>query len=313
MEYNYFLSQNYAHNDSKSYPYLADLDFQSIFLAVNLTWTRAIEVATDFSTYINEFHPMNTSDCFNAYSSQYTSSWGDVMLVHTSTVGLTKMYGGDRDLVGADILPLDNRIAINDGIWLYNLNRTIYFKDLPHSSDPRIYPSNMWQCNPAFNATCGIEQKFRGQESWRPFGQPVQYCLAKKTEEQCRLLFNLDFAVIVMVCNLAKVVCMFLTLWMHDEAAFMTIGDAISSFLENPDPHTRGFCIFESRLIKLLWSWDEGKDSMPFSGFIPGIRFRKMDFIEDPRSRQWRPKVRRWYASAATSRWILCCLLSVNP
>lgn len=88
----------------------------------------------------------------------------------------------------------------------------MYFKDVPQTSDPRVYPSNKWQCNPTFNATCKIEQKFRGQEFWLPFGQPIKYCLAKNIEEQCTLSFNIDFAVIVIVCNLVKVACMFLTL-----------------------------------------------------------------------------------------------------
>ncbi|KAL9044336.1 MAG: hypothetical protein Q9214_002519 [Letrouitia sp. 1 TL-2023] len=85
---------------------------------------------------------------------------------------------------------------------------------------------------------------------------------------------------------------------MHDNSAFITIGDAIASFLENPDPHTRGLCIFESRLIKVLWKWDDDKGSIPFQGFDPGIRLRKVDFMEDPRSRQWRPRTRQWFVGS---------------
>ncbi|KAL9614475.1 MAG: hypothetical protein Q9167_001003 [Letrouitia subvulpina] len=276
-------------------------------------WTRAIEAATFFSAYINDTHllkPLSAFECFNAYSQQYISSWGDVMVVHKSTVDLAKMYGLSFDSVGANILPVNGFLDINSsdslnpgvtgGFWLNDLKKHIYFKDVPQTSDPRVYPSNKWQCYPGFNKTCKIEQNFKGQGSWLPFGQPVKYCLAKKVEEQCTLKFNLDFAVIVIVCNLVKVLCMFLTLWMHNNSALMTIGDAIASFLENPDPYTRGLCIFESRLIEMLWEWDDDKDRMPFDGFIPPIRLRKMDFMEDSRSRQWRPKERRWFVVSLT-------------
>lgn len=115
-EYMNFYNESYAHKNI-DYPHLTESEYQSIVLArANLTWTRAIEVATNFSAHINETHSLSTSACFNAYSKQYTSSWADVMLVHTSTVDLAKVYGLDPNSVGADILPFDNNITSNGGI-----------------------------------------------------------------------------------------------------------------------------------------------------------------------------------------------------
>lgn len=46
---------------------------------------------------------------------------------------------------------------------------------------------------------------------------------------------------------------MILTLWWLNEVTLVTIGDAIQSFIRNPDPSTRGCCLLSKKSIKVLW------------------------------------------------------------
>lgn len=71
----------------------------------------------------------------------------------------------------------------------------------------------------------------------------VDYCLSQKVEEECQLLFSLPICIIVILCNIIKVVCMFMTAHDGRKEIFLTVGDAISSFLSRPDSTTEGQCL----------------------------------------------------------------------
>ncbi|KAL8837011.1 MAG: hypothetical protein Q9170_002700 [Blastenia crenularia] len=139
---------------------------------------------------------------------------------------------------------------------------------------------------------------------------PVQYCLSEKVPEQrCELNFSLTFAIIVVLSNLVKVVCMFLTLWRHDVLALITIGDAIESFLDRPDNFTKGFCIYSDRLVRLLLEWEHKAQAGSKMNFLPIIDVTRETFLDDPESRKWRPQKRRWWSAVPTVRWVASGLL----
>lgn len=86
---------------------------------------------------------------------------------------------------------------------------------------------------------------------------PVEYCLSKSVEERCRLQFSLVIMGIVIGCNLAKIICMVLTLWYHKSQPLVTLGDAISSFLDHPDPATKNMCLAN----KSSFAWRKSDDA----------------------------------------------------
>lgn len=68
----------------------------------------------------------------------------------------------------------------------------------------------------------------------------VSYCLSLPVEEKCELQFSLPISLVVIICNAVKVLCMILTLLESRDDILVTVGDAIASFLQAPDPHTKG-------------------------------------------------------------------------
>ncbi|MCJ1394217.1 hypothetical protein MMC18_007095 [Xylographa bjoerkii] len=99
----------------------------------------------------------------------------------------------------------------------------------------------------------------------------VTSCYSVEATEQCKVRFGLSIMLIVIVCNLLKTICMALTLWTIHEWPLVTIGDAIASFLEQPDITTIGLCLLSKADVR-HHSW----------------RFPESSTIWEPvRERQW--------------------------
>ncbi|KAL4892330.1 hypothetical protein BDV59DRAFT_193836 [Aspergillus ambiguus] len=67
-----------------------------------------------------------------------------------------------------------------------------------------------------------------------PHWTPVDGCLSQDAPEQCQFYFSLPICLAVLACNATK-------------AILLTVGDALSSFLDRPDSTTKGYCLL-SRL-----------------------------------------------------------------
>lgn len=79
----------------------------------------------------------------------------------------------------------------------------------------------------------------------------VKTCLSEKIEESCQLFVNIPICVIVIICNIIKLVCMFLATQEDRYEVLITIGDAITSFLQRPDPTTANDCMVDMSTMRL--------------------------------------------------------------
>lgn len=71
----------------------------------------------------------------------------------------------------------------------------------------------------------------------------VTSCYTESRNEGCTVRFSIPILLIVIVCNLGKALCMFLTAWGARDATLVTLGDAIASFLESTDDTTKHVCL----------------------------------------------------------------------
>jgi hypothetical protein len=95
-------------------------------------------------------------------------------------------------------------------------------------------------------------------DTWYMADQLVEYCLSEPVPGICRLQFAVPIMVVVLCCNFVKLLCMVFTVWRCREFSMVTLGDAVSSFLETPDPCTKGMCTVTKREIeKGTWTSDE--------------------------------------------------------
>ncbi|KAL4884465.1 hypothetical protein BJY04DRAFT_215432 [Aspergillus karnatakaensis] len=66
------------------------------------------------------------------------------------------------------------------------------------------------------------------------------HCLVKRIDEDCKLYTSVPICLAVIACNIIKLVCIYLTARIPHREILLTIGDAVVSFLDNPDPKTEG-------------------------------------------------------------------------
>lgn len=80
----------------------------------------------------------------------------------------------------------------------------------------------------------------------------IEGCLSEIVPESCQLFINIPICVIVIVCNLIKLTCMFFAARENRDEVLVTIGDAIASFLQRPDPNTANECMIPKAMPRDL-------------------------------------------------------------
>jgi len=98
--------------------------------------------------------------------------------------------------------------------------------------------------------------------------------------------------IVVIIANMAKAIVMVLTYYKLREPTLVTIGDAVASFLDEPDPTTKGLCLVEKHDIETGKWKTQGK--------VGPLKFLPI---------KWEPKRRWWFAAASLKRWIVCNFL----
>ena len=122
---------------------------------------------------------------------------------------------------------------------------------------------------------------------------PIEYCLSQRVEEHCQLQFSILIMIIVIVANFLKLLCMLYTVQSHNVPTLVTIGDAISSFLEDPDPTTVGYCTLSKSDVDKDRKWSK----RAFNGTYQAV---------PAQPRPWIAKHHFWFSGASKTRWFIC-------
>ncbi|KAL3487464.1 hypothetical protein BJX62DRAFT_253912 [Aspergillus germanicus] len=133
-----------------------------------------------------------------------------------------------------------------------------------------------------------------------PDSYPVDHCMALRAEETCQLFFSPPICLVVLGCNLIKLLCTLFTARDDREEVFLTIGDAIASFLTRPDSSTKGACLLSKPLIsKLTHGWDRKRSK---------LRSIPRDVVHGDLPLRL-PSPRRWFQAVSPERWLCTMLL----
>ena len=116
----------------------------------------------------------------------------------------------------------------------------------------------------------------------------IEYCLCQeKTKDRCMLQFSLPFMLVVIIGTLVKLTCMVLIVVMRKESSrsLKTLGDAIASFLNEPDSFTKDICLADRRFFR-----DGGWEAKMMT---------------------WESEPHRWFRGASGTRWLVSNVLWV--
>ena len=145
--------------------------------------------------------------------------------------------------------------------------------------------TDLWFCDKHLNSNgyCNVGEAANAEDSIAVYGAPIDYCLVQEIDEKCMLQFSVPVMLIIIVGNLTKSVCMVLVLLEGGSRPLLTVGDAIASFLNEPDLATKNICLTDKKIFrKKLWQ---------------------------KRILTWKPKRHRWFRAASITRWLVCNVL----
>lgn len=140
-----------------------------------------------------------------------------------------------------------------------------------------------WLCNADPVGLCYPAEQAAAAENFVVGDQHISYCLSLKLDfdNKCQLQFSIAILAAVIACNVVKMCCMALTFF-EASPTLVTVGDAIQSFLDDPDPSTREMSAAS------LASFQESVWSLPRTA--QPVRLRRY----------------RWFQALSLRRWALC-------
>ncbi|KAL2823960.1 hypothetical protein BJY01DRAFT_169418 [Aspergillus pseudoustus] len=134
-----------------------------------------------------------------------------------------------------------------------------------------------------------------------PDTYPVDHCMALRTEETCQLFFSPPICLVVLGCNLIKLLCTLFTARDSRKDLFLTIGDAIASFLTRPDRSTEGACLLSKPLVdKRAHGWERKRNKK---------RTISKNSVHDSFFPLKLPLPQRWFQAVSPGRWLCTMLL----
>lgn len=171
----------------------------------------------------NQLDRLENQDCINAYATMFPTTRSSlVLIVGNNETSFPAPFEYDSETNTID--------SINQGSgahpfdWICNGNGSA--------------PSNT-----GAKGSCMTTFHSLDSSDWRPFGQKVEYCLSETVPEQCEFMFVPQLAAIVILFNIAKILILLYIFFALQHRPLITIGDAVASFIRNPDSTTDKLCL----------------------------------------------------------------------
>ena len=226
----------------------------------------------DYKTNRSSFVKLDSKNCVDTYSAPIISTNSDLILVSD--------YAGFSNSV----------VTSNSVVWYRQdqFSQLIYgasddafcFLGLCDGTGAVIDPQNL-----SFNMSQLLsETGYNFVNATTPGFSSINYCFSKRVKEHCKLQFSLAILIVVIVCNMMKTVSMTIIMWKKGPEPLVTLGDAIASFLDQPDVATERNCVAGRLRFEDNRCW----------GLLPA---------------RWDAKCLRWFMAASQRRWIICNVL----
>ena len=138
-----------------------------------------------------------------------------------------RAYGQNLIFGRASVLAVSNstKAASNSSVTGFTYISPTGYDESTRQSDPLS-----WICSwlPGFEqfpkSLCNVGEAVKDADSWVVLDQPVDYCLSQKVPETCELQWSQTTMVVVIVCNIIKLLCMALFLYYQPEDHLVTVG-----------------------------------------------------------------------------------------
>ncbi|KAI2468929.1 hypothetical protein F4781DRAFT_422344 [Annulohypoxylon bovei var. microspora] len=159
---------------------------------------------------------LTPNNCIETFGSGLSERWGDVVLVY-KTEGWYQNQDDQRNTTQLK--------------YPYNSSDIGDYSDsyVPNAS----YDPWSWMCG-EFDSPCDVQTILKN-DVWSIDKNRVIRCLARELPELCELNVSLAIMIIMLICISCKLVCIILAASLGRNQSLLTVGDAVASFLEDPD------------------------------------------------------------------------------
>ena len=179
----------------------------------------------------NNLTVLDPISCIEAYSKPLQSEWSNLFLVSGNYSSQTKKNTSLLLEFQSELLPADT-----DG-W---------------------NPTN-WLCSQSSDGSCTLDVALKNSSNWQILeddiqesGQQngsviIQFCLAEPGEAACELQYSVLILAVIVLSNAFKLFAIAKMFKVMSKYNLITVGDAVASFLETPDPSTSSVCLMTIR------------------------------------------------------------------
>ena len=239
---------------------------------------------------------MNNLDCISAYARQAQVQYSNLLLVTAKnnssnsapvqriymTDPPSSMYNLEGNWLSAGSATYQSPEPTSDG-W-YNTAPDPVGWICGGKNTTLPYPQWSWPDNPGGPCEGGkLDHDKANADHWSPFNETVNYCLSEPAVHECRLYANFLLILVVVCTNIIQIIALVVVILRSKSRPLLTIGDALSSFLEDPDGSTRDMCLASSHHFRLL-------------------NYEKREWR--PLLTCWVPKKRFWCSTVRVGRWL---------
>lgn len=238
------------------------------------------------------FRRLDNADCIRKYSGNFVTDGGDLLAVTSADFEMDGKIGA----VGVVSLPAG---AGGNSIYFTGYAPATYTSEQPRVEGPL---GHLFVCADQVKRVdtggftrgysdrdCNVNGLLARPTSWRIGNARIEYCLSEIREEQCKLQFSVAILWLVVASNIVKLGCMLWILFrVKEHYTFVTIGDAVTSYLEDPDVTTEKQCLL-SRDDVVKGRWRPGEAQL----------------------KSFERRASRWFGAASRRRWAACLILSV--
>lgn len=114
-------------------------------------------------------------------------------------------------------------------------------------------------------------------------------CISERTRPRCEVQLSLPIIGVVILANAIKLFTIAFILWLHNHETIVTIGDAVQSFLQDPDQTTKDRCLLSTSNIGSQWQTDNSPDVQ-----------------------RWKQRYKpSWHTACSPRRWVVTIILYV--
>ena len=196
-----------------------------------------------------------------------------------------------------------NSSAVPQSCKTWAVNGTNYKPDTGQASD--------WMCNPDHTLLygCRAEAALTNRTNWTilPEHYEIDYCLSSTVPATCKLQYSFIILLVVIICNVVKLIAIALTLVTVKGPIFATVGDSVASFLTDRDETTVGQCLVGKEDLDL------GSEQLLDEDLTEETTGEQNAMtLGEPRPLKWErnaARTERWYQGSTATGWAGCVCL----